>query len=167
MPKHDGQEPDQLSKTQVKNEMLALQKIGEALVALAPSQLDQIALPDNLLHAIREMHKLKTHESRRRHMQYIGKLMRHVDIEPIQAALKKIQMNREKNTAQFHQIEQWRDRLIAEGDAALQAFIDLYPQADRQKFRQLMRQAKQDRENAKDTGNEKALFRLIRELIQQ
>jgi ribosome-associated protein len=90
MPESEKNLPDPLSKTQRKNAMLELQKLGETLISLSKSQLAKIPLEDELLQAILFVHTLKTHESKRRQLQYIGKIMRNIDPEPIKAALKKI-----------------------------------------------------------------------------
>lgn len=157
--------PEKPSKTQRKKDMAALQKLGEALMGLPESQLAKIPLPDDLLESIHLARSLKTHESKRRQLQYIGKIMRGIDPLPIQIALKNIQMTREEHTSQFHQLEQWRDRLISEGDDALQKFLELYPKADRQHLRQLIRKAQHDRANNKKTGGETELFKYLRNLL--
>lgn len=81
--------PEKISKSERKRQMLALQKIGETLVKLSDAQLAQIPLDDTLLDAVNFARSLKSHEAKRRQLQYIGKLMRHIDPAPIQAALEK------------------------------------------------------------------------------
>ena len=81
---------DHKSRTQKKNEDRALQRLGEQLIALPPGQLEAIELPDELLTAIELAHKMKSHGARRRQIQYIGALMRHIDHQPIEAALERI-----------------------------------------------------------------------------
>lgn len=78
------------SRTQKKNEDRALQSLGERLVALPASQLDTMELPDELLTAIEFARKIKNHGARRRQIQYIGALMRHIDPQPIETALERI-----------------------------------------------------------------------------
>lgn len=165
MPESEKSQSDPLSKTQRKKDMLALQELGKKLIALPASQLAKIPLPDNLIEAIRVSHTLKSNESKRRHLQYIGKIMREIDPEPIQIALKQIQFNNEQRTTQFHHIEQWRDKLISGDDAILQSFLETHPQSDRQKLRQLVRKAKHDQAHHKNTGGETGLFRYLRELL--
>ena len=81
---------DYKSRTQKKNEDRALQRLGEQLVALPFTQLETMGLPDELLSAIEFAHKIKSHGAQRRQMQYIGALMRHIDPQPIEAALHRI-----------------------------------------------------------------------------
>lgn len=83
-------EKEYKSRTQKKKEDRALQKLGEQLVALPPGKLENMGLSDELLEAITLAHKIKSHGARRRQIQYIGALMRHVDPQPIEAELSRI-----------------------------------------------------------------------------
>lgn len=165
MPQSDNSAPDPQSKTQRKNDMLALQKLGEQLVALPEGQLARVPLPEDLLNAIQFAHTLKSRESIRRHMQLIGKKMRSVDCDAIRSAVKQIQFTNELRTQEFHLIEEWREKLIVGGDEASQQFLVQYPQADRQQLRLWIRKAVQDRKNQKNTGGETGLFRYLRTIL--
>jgi ribosome-associated protein len=166
MPESEKQLPDLLSKTQRKKDMHALQKLGKTLVDLSDTQLAKMPLTPELMELIRVARSLKTHESIRRHMQYIGKRMRDMDCEAIQKALENVQMGNARVTEQFHEVEEWRDKLIAEGDDGLQKFMALYPEVDRQHLRQLIRKAQHDVKQEKKTGGELELFRYLRDLLQ-
>lgn len=157
--------PERPTKSALKRQMTALQKMGETLVDLPEAQLKKIPLENPLLDAIKTARSLKSHEAKRRQLQYIGKLMRNIDAEPIQSALEKVQNKNQQSKAQFHQIERWRDKLIAEGDTALEKLLEQYPDADRQHIRQLMRKAQNDVTQQKNTGGETELFRYLRLLI--
>jgi len=159
--------PEQPTKSALKRQMTALQKMGEILVGLPEAQLLKIPLENPLLDAVKTARSLKSHEAKRRQLQYIGKIMRHIDVEPIQIALEKIQDKSQKSKAEFHQIERWRDRLITEGDLALEKFLEQYPDADRQHIRQLMRKAQNDVAKQKNTGGETELFRYLRGLVEK
>ena len=165
MPQSEPQKPENESKSQRKKDMLALQKIGESLIKLTEAQLATIDLPDNLLTAIQEIKSFTSNEAKRRQLQYIGKIMRQIDLESIKQALKQIEFIHEKNTAQFHHIEEWRTKLLIHGDDALNSFLVDYPKTDRQQLRKLIRNAQQDRKNNKNTGAEKALFKYLRSII--
>ena len=78
------------SRTQKKNEDRALQRLGEQLVALPIGQLEVMELPEELLTAIELAHKIKSRSARRRQIQYIGAIMRHIDPQPIKVALERI-----------------------------------------------------------------------------
>lgn len=151
------------TKSAVKRAMNELQKLGESLVDLSDSQLEQMTLSEDLFKAIKHAQTLKSHEAKRRQMQLIGKLMRRVDSESIRDAMKQIQYGHKKETDAFHQIEKWREDLITQGDEALQRFCELNPAIDRQALRQLIRKAQHDRKNNKNTGGEHALFKYLKE----
>lgn len=165
MAQSDDKLPDEISRSTIKRDMIALQKVGEMLVDMPQSQLDKIPLPDVLLEAITLARNLKSREAKRRQLQFIGKLMRTVEIEPIQIAIKNVKFPNTQVTAQFHQVEGWRERLINEGDDAIQVLMSQYEETDKQKLRQLTRQAQHDRKSGKNTGAEKKLFRYLSDLI--
>lgn len=153
--------PQRDSKSQRKRQMTALQKIGETLVNLPAAQLAKIPLDHTLAKAIEDARKITTHEGKRRQLQYIGRLMRNVDPQPIQDALAKLELKSRHGKAQFHQIERWRDRLISEDDKTLHEFLAQYPDTDKQQLRQLVRNAKK-----LTKGADTALFRFLRNTIE-
>lgn len=157
---------EQPSKSELKRQMTALQKVGQILVELPAAQLALIPLEPRLAEAIEAARSIKSHEGKRRQLQYIGKLMRHVDPAPIQEALNKIQLKDQQGKAKFHQIERWRDALISEGDDKLQEFVQQFPHADTQQLRQLIRKAKQALGSTKSAGIETELFRFLRTIIE-
>jgi ribosome-associated protein len=165
MPQSDAQQPDEYSRGQRKRDMLELQKLGEELLKLSNDQLNALELPETLLAALLEAKRLKSHEGKRRQLQYIGKIMREVDAEPIRKAMKQIKSRHVKETQQFHDVEEWRERMIVHGDDAVNAFIEHYPATDRQQLRQLVRNARHDRNNNKNTGAEKSLFQFLRDIV--
>lgn len=152
------------SKSQLKREAHALQALGEELVELPPEVLEPLELPDKLLEAIALARQIKQHGGRKRQMQYIGKLMRSIDPEPIQALLDQRKQAQRQQARRLHVVEDWRDRLIAEGDAVLGPFIDAYPQVERAELRQLVRSAQRERETGKPAGAGRKLFRYIQAL---
>lgn len=155
-----------ISKSQLKREMSALQEIGEKLCQLSPGKLQKIPMPESLADAIALARKIQNkREGYRRQLQYIGKLMRSIDVEPIAAALDKLENHHQHETLRLHQCEQWRERIINEGDSGIQAFLDSYPQADRQQLRQLMRSALKEQKNNKPPKSSRELFKLIREQV--
>lgn len=166
MPQSEPQKPDAESKSQRKKDMLALQKIGESLIKLTEDQLTTLDLPENLLGAILHMKSLVSNEAKRRQLQYIGKIMRHIDVEPICQTLKRKQYIHQKSVEEFHLVEEWRDKICQQGDEALNSFLVDYPETDRQQLRKLMRNAQYDKKNDKNTGGEKALFKYLRSIIE-
>ncbi|MGQ0334957.1 ribosome biogenesis factor YjgA [Halomonas elongata] len=151
------------SKSQLKREMHALQELGERLIAMNESERARFPLSDELLAAIEETGRIRAREARRRHMQYVGKLMRREDLDGIQAVFDEIDREQLQRDHAFHRLEKWRDRLIDEGDDAVADFIEAYPDTDRQALRQLIRNARRERDQGKPPTNARRLFKLIRE----
>jgi len=151
------------SKSQLKREATALQKLGEQLTALTPVQLEKIPLPVDLREAIQAAQQMRQHGARRRQLQYIGKVMRRIDTEPIQIALDRLKTG--QNTAQHHQLEQLCAALLAEDTASLTEFLTAYPDTDRQHLRQLIRNAVREQLQQKPPRSRRALFRYLREVV--
>lgn len=152
--------PERPSKSQRKRDMTALQKLGETLVKLSAIELAKIPLDDTLAQAITIARTIKEHEAKRRQLQYIGRLMRDTDPLPIEEALDKITSQHNQSKVLFHQVERWRDKLIAEGDKQIEEFLKQFPDTDRQQLRQLTRNA----QHAK-SGADTELFRFLRKII--
>lgn len=134
---------DRPSKSQLKRDMTALQELGEELLALPESRWEPLALPEILHDALRAAKKITAHEGRRRQIQYIGRLMRKIDPEPVREAVAAFKLGHAKDSLKLHQSERWRERLL-EDDAALQAFIDAHAEVDIQQLRSLVRAARKD-----------------------
>ena len=124
------------SRTQRKRAALDLQNMGKRLVELDAGDLATVPMPAELSEAIALWRRIRSHEAKRRQLQFIGKLMRRIDLEPIARALDRIDGASARDRYAFHQLESWRDRLIAE-DAALTEYLHAHPKADRQALRQL------------------------------
>ncbi len=150
------------SKSQQKREAEALRKIGVELIALSMEKLDLLPLSDGLKRAIIEARALKSHGAIRRQAQLIGKLMRSAPYEEIIAAYSELQAEDSAQTARFHDVEHWRERLIHDGKAALTVLIQAYPTIDVQPLRQLIKKAVDEQSKEKPTGASKALFRYLR-----
>ncbi len=154
------------SKSQRKREMHALQDIGEELVNLPPAQVDKLPMSDRLRDAVNLCQTISAHEGRRRQLQFIGKILRDEDPLPLQQALEQLRQHAKIASQKHHQLERWRDRLIAEGDAALTELLAEYPHADRQQLRQLIRTAQKEAEQNKPPAASRELFRTLRALAE-
>jgi len=152
------------SKSQVKRELHALQDLGERLTTLKPEQLGRLPLSDMLLRALLEAPKHKAHAARKRHIQYIGKLMRSQDIEAITALLDQMDASTRQYNERFHALERWRDLLLTGSDEALNNFISQYPDADAQHLRQLLRQAQHEAAQSKPPAAARKVFKYLREM---
>ena len=153
------------SKTRRKKDSHDLQDLGEALVAMPDGRLVDLPMDESLLDAIRQYRVTRTHEGRRRQMQYIGKLMRRNDPEPLREAVAAMELGQAKDALALHDAERWRNELIA-SDSALDTWLADHPQADVQQLRSLSRAARKDASAAPEQRSGKAfreLFRFLRQ----
>lgn len=156
---------ERASKSKQKREADALQQIGIGLIELSNAKLSALPLTEQLKEAVVEARSLKSHGAIRRQAQYIGKLMRAADGDAITNAYEQMLEEDKAQTANFHEVEQWREKLIAEGKSALTEFIATYPNAEPQQVRQLIKKAISEQEKSQHTGASKQLFRYLRSLI--
>lgn len=154
-----------VSKTEMKRDMEELQKLGEQLVDIKASTLEKFPLSEDLFDAVLDAQRFKN-EAKRRQLQRIGKLMRNEDPEPIQAALDKHYNKHSQATAELHKLETMRDRIVAEGDAAIAEVLHKYPNADRQRLRQLARQANKEKSQSKPPKAFREIFQVLKELAE-
>ena len=152
------------SKTQRKQQMEELQTLGEELVALSADRIKKIDIPDDLRDAVREAQRMTKHdEAKRRQMQYIGKLMRNVEVEPIRAALALVRGESAGETAKLHRLERLRSELLADEQVASE-IAQLYPTVDLQHLRSLRRAALKEQLQNKPPRSYRAIFQLLKEL---
>jgi ribosome-associated protein len=152
-----------VSKTRRKREMHELQALGAALAALSEAQLKSMALAEDLLGALLEAKRIKSHEAKRRQMQYIGRLMRDIDPAPIRSRLAEIEGNSAQATARHRRLEAWRERLLGD-DEALTAFAAEHPGADLQALRTLIRNARKEASLGRPPRAYRELFRVLKDL---
>src|SRR5437763_11477088 len=143
--------------------MHELQALGVALVGLPETQLRSMALADDLLEAVLEAKRIKSHEGRRRQMQYIGRLMRDVDPAPIRARLDAIAGQSAEAAARHRRLEALRERLIGD-DAALTDYVASHAGADLQALRTLIRNARREQQEGRPPRAYRELFRLLKAL---
>ncbi|MFA5676930.1 MAG: ribosome biogenesis factor YjgA [Pseudomonas sp.] len=161
---HEDQNDDEKSKSQVKREMHAYQDLGRRLIDLKPAQLDKLELTDKLRAALEEAHRHTARGALKRHLNFVGKLVREQpDIDAIRALVDRLDSNSHAHAHYFHQLERWRDRLLTGEPSEQDAFLDVYPNAERQTIRQLVRQAAKETAENKPPAAARKLFKLIRE----
>jgi ribosome-associated protein len=129
------------SKSALKREATDLQKLGEALLELTDAELDALVTDERLRGALAEMRRIKSGEARRRQLQFIGKLMRNADVEPLRRAIDARRSQHLREATLFKDAQRWRERLIAE-DAQVAAWIAHHPASDNADFRALVRDAR-------------------------
>jgi ribosome-associated protein len=146
MPDTDLPRDERPSKSELKRQAHELQDLGEAMLALPDERLAALPMSDTLLEAVRELKRTRSHEGRRRQMQYVGKLMRQhsaEQLEPLREAVAQSQLGRAKDTLALHRAERWRDELLADEDA-LTRWLAAHPGSDTQHLRSLVRAARKD-----------------------
>ncbi|MEO8014861.1 MAG: ribosome biogenesis factor YjgA, partial [Polaromonas sp.] len=153
------------SKTQLKAEADEKQALGEALLTLRTDLMVRLDLPDKLLDALKEAKRITNFEGRRRQMQFIGKLMRTLDMTPIRAAIDEQANGSADLTLALHLAEQWRDKLMASDDALSEWLTD-YPATDSQQLRALIRQARKDMAKPETPGEAPRHAKSYREIFQ-
>ncbi|HSS63191.1 MAG TPA: ribosome biogenesis factor YjgA [Gammaproteobacteria bacterium] len=149
------------SKSRKKREHHALQELAEALAGLSSGELEQIPLSDDLRDAVKEASGLKR-GSLQRQVRYIAKRLAMEDATEVGDALERLRHGGREETARHHRIERWRDRLLAEGRQALSEFLDAHPHTDRQQLRQLIRNARLERERGQPPKAFRKLYALLR-----
>ena len=156
-----------VSKTRKKAEMHALQDLGEALVALDSRRFAELAaevsLDPRLVEAIVEARSISAWGGRKRQLQYVGKLMRKVDPEPIRRRLDEWAQGHALDAARQHDLEQWRDRLVVD-PAALDLLAARWPRLDRPRFRALIAKARDERSRGHPPHAFRELFRELKAL---
>jgi len=152
-----------VSKTRKKREMHELQALGVALAALPESQLKEMHLGEDLLEALLEAKRIRSHEAKRRQMQYIGRLMRDIDPAPIRSRLAELEGSSAQATARHRRLEAWRARLLGD-DEALTELAAAFPGTDLQALRTLIRNARKEQEEGKPPRAYRELFRVLKEI---
>jgi ribosome-associated protein len=155
------------SKTERKREAHAARDLGAELCVLSDAQLAAFPLSDSLLAAIGESRNIHAHGARKRHLQYIGKLMRQHDVVAIEAELNRIDPDAPQNIRLQHECERWRERLLSDDASAVTDFISTYPHVDIQALRHLLRQVAKERAEQKPPRYFRELFRLVRDTLSQ
>ncbi len=164
----DESDDSRPSKTQVKKAMLDLQDLGSELLELPLAALDALALDERLREAIEDLRRTTAHGARKRQMQYLGKLLRSEDPEPLRAALAAHRQGKVHDAQALHAVERWRDRLLAD-DSAVDAWRREYPHSDTPQFQALLHKARREDEDvrtAQGRGEPKPKGRYYRELFQ-
>ncbi len=161
-----AEEHDQPSKSARKRAAHAAQELGEELIRMRDSDLDALGLPETLVEAVREARRITSRGGGARQRQYIGKLMRDVDLEPIRAFLAARSKLDAQETERFKRVEAWRERLIVEGAPALEELNRWRPGLDRDEWSRRLSAAREERTRTGATGTAgRELFRALRALF--
>jgi ribosome-associated protein len=155
------------SKSELKRQDLQLRELGVALVALSAAELAALDLPDKLADAVTACRSITAHGARLRQEMYIAKVLRHVDVAPIRAALDRRGEVDRQRVRREHALEQWRERLLAdEADAWSELATRLVDPTALQPLRTLARQARAEQASSRPPAASRQLFRRLRELLE-
>jgi ribosome-associated protein len=159
------EEDDFISKTRRKKQMHALQDLGARLVALSAEELARIDLPETLREAVEDARRFTRHEARRRQMQYIGRIMRGIDSGPIAEQVAALKAPSKRQTALFHVAERWRQELLDDG-TALERFMKEFPEADPDRLRTMVEEAREEKRAARAPRRFRELFHALSAIVQ-
>jgi ribosome-associated protein len=152
------------SKTQLKQRSHDLQALGVAVSELSQERLAAIEMPDALREAIQAFRRTRSHEGRRRQMQYVGKLMRSADEDALREAVAAATLGSAKETLMLHETERWRAELIADDDA-MTRWLHEHPETDTQQLRSLVRAARRDAAKLEPLARQPRSFRELFQFI--
>lgn len=155
----------QPSKTKLKAEADAAQEIGRQLLGLPKDRLSKLQLEESLRDAIAEAKRLTANGAIRRQLQYIGRLMRDIDLAPIVDQLQRWEGKHQEENARFHHMERWRTRLL-EDAKAFEEFLAAFPRTDVQQMRTLIRNAQKEQAANKPPKSSRELFKMIRDVVE-
>src|ERR1700729_1033928 len=158
-------EEQRLSKSARKREAATLQELGVQLSALPDQEIKALGLPDSLFTALRDLRRLPSHGAQVRQRQYIGKLMRNIDPEPVLAKMAERKQRHDSEIRHFQQIERWRDRLLSEPGSGLDELLEEYPHADRAALTRLLDKAEKERAEQRSPVGARELFAFLRQLL--
>lgn len=160
------QEYDRPSKSQLKREMTALQKLGAELIAEPKERVKRVPMPEDVRDAILECQLIKDHEGRRRQLQFVGKKMRTLEeheIALIQKTIDSWKGASKAETAAMHALERRRDKLLAD-DNALTELLAEHPELDAQELRTLIRNARKEQAASKPPKAYREIFQILKQL---
>lgn len=169
-----GKDPDSgqflsPSRSRQRRDALEVLALGERLAALSDAQLARLPVPEALLPHVREARAITAHGARKRQLAFLAKQLRREDeeiLDAIRDALDETGEPARREAAALHRTEAWRDRLLDDGDAALSELLDAHPGADRQRLRQLVRSALDERRRGRPPHAFRELFRELRALLE-
>lgn len=172
MRKERYQEPEEeieyVSRTEMKRYMDQLQELGRRITELRPDQQAQVPMDERLRAAVEEMARITSNGAKKRHLNFIGKLMRNEDEDAIREAIERFDSASEAHNQRFHRLERLRDRLLDENtersQTALNEILSSYPECDIQHLRTLIRNAVKERAENKPPAAFRKIFQYLREL---
>lgn len=156
------------SKSQVKREMIALKKLGERLLELSTEQFNSLSMEGRLKDAVIEAKRLRRGKAKKRQIQYIGKLMRSLDVDSLRMAIERFDSSSKLHAQQFHKLEKIRTGLMQDDSLTINELFAEHTGIDRQYLHQLVRKAQKEQDSAgSDRTHYRKLFRFLRSLQEE
>jgi ribosome-associated protein len=162
----DRPQYDKPSKSMRKRDAHRLQDLGVELIELRDSELVALDLPEILVEAVREARRTPSRGGGARQRQFIGKLMRDIDPEPIRAALAARTGRSAVEAERFKRLEAWREKLVLDGVTALDELERWRPGLERAEWLRLISAAQSERERGGKGTAGRELFRALRSLFE-
>lgn len=153
------------NKTQLKKDLAAIFALSEELSELSPAHLKSLKLPEPIHKALVEVSGMPHKGARKRLLKYITGQLNKIDLTPVQEQLARMKTQSAHAVREHHNVERWRDRLIADGATAMSQLLAAHPQADRQKLRQLLRNIQKETETGKPPKSARLLYQYLKDLF--
>tara|TARA_B110000196_G_scaffold260175_1_gene231364 strand:+ start:262 stop:753 length:492 start_codon:yes stop_codon:yes gene_type:complete len=150
-----------ISKTELKKDSKKIQEFGRRISELTINNIEAFKFPSNIYEATIDLKNIKSNSAKKRQVQYLGKLLREIDLTDAFLIMKQLKVSSQKEIQRNHIIEDWRDKLLSNNDSITQ-FVDEYPKIDRQSLRQTISNAQKDNKSPKYS---RQLFKLIKDII--
>ncbi len=153
-----------VSKTELKKDSKKIQAFGKKISELTVKNIETFKFSPNIYEAIIDLKNIKSNAAKKRQVQYVGKLLREIDLTPAFLIIEQLKVSSQKETQQNHSIEKWREELLINADSITQ-FFNQYPNIDRQSLRQAITNAQRERKEKKPPKYSRQLFKILREII--
>ncbi|MDH5672940.1 MAG: DUF615 domain-containing protein [Myxococcales bacterium] len=152
------------SRSELKRRAAEVSRLAERLAELPERDLDAIVADDEVREAIAQCRPLRKN-ARSRQLRLIAKLLRASDRGPIEAGLSQLEGKHRKRVRREHEQEAWRQRLLSEGDRALDELVELYPEADRNHLRTLIRSARKEPPSPRSKHASREILRSLTTIV--
>ena len=153
-----------VSKTELKKDSKKIQAFGKKISELTVKNIETFKFSPNIYEAIIGLKNIKSNAAKKRQVQYVGKLLREIDLTHAFLIIEQLKVSSQKEIQQNHSIEKWRDELLINADSITQ-FFNQYPNIDRQSLRQAITNAQRERKEKKSPKYSRQLFKLLKEII--
>ena len=153
-----------VSKTELKKDSKKIQQFGKKISELSINDIKIFKLPSNIYEATIELKNIRSNSAKKRQVQYLGKLLREIDLTDAHLVMEQIKVSSQKEIQRNHIIEAWRDKLLS-NDKSTTEFVDKFPKIDRQSLRQTISNTKKERKDNKPPKYFRQLYKLIKDVI--